>query len=165
MLGNPDFVSLIARPILMQLQEITVCTFSIQLGQMRLQSPMGSKKMFFSIRSEILTQLDRQSADSDFLQPDPWRSWKQLWIDLGRKLPRHSEARKTNFQHFRGKSSDCMKISQICWLCIADIIHFVFRCRQRIRPWWGYRRFHGSRNGYTESQRHLLCRFFGYTCT
>ena len=59
-----------------QLQEITVSTFSIQLGQTRLQC-------FFSTRSGIVTQLDRKSADGDFLQLGPWRSWKQLWIDLG----------------------------------------------------------------------------------
>ena len=32
-----------------------------------------------------LTLLDRKSADGDFLQLCPWRSWKQLWIDLGEK--------------------------------------------------------------------------------
>ena len=32
-----------------QLQEITVSTFSIQLGQIRLQSPIGSKKNIFFV--------------------------------------------------------------------------------------------------------------------
>ena len=62
------------------MQEITVSTSSIQLGQIRLQSPIGAKK---TIRSGIVTQLDRKSADGDFLQLGPWRSGKQLWIDLG----------------------------------------------------------------------------------
>ena len=52
-----------------QLQEITVSTFSIQLGQTRLQC-------FFSTRSGIVTQLDRKSADGNFLQLGPWRSGK-----------------------------------------------------------------------------------------
>ena len=46
-----------------QLQEVTVGTLSIQLGQIRLRS--------VSIRSGIVTQLDRKSADGDFLQLGP----------------------------------------------------------------------------------------------
>ena len=84
--------------------EITVSTFSIQLGQIRLQSPIGSKKAIISIRSGIVTQLDRKSADGDFLQLGPWRSGKQLWIDL-EKTPSTSQARKTIFLHFRGRRS------------------------------------------------------------
>ena len=30
-----------------------------------------------------MTQSDPKSADGDFLQLGPWRSEKQLWIDLG----------------------------------------------------------------------------------
>ena len=63
-----------------------VSTFSIQLGN----NPRLDRKNVFSIRSEILivfdTQLDRNSADRDFLQLGPWRSGKQLWTDPGRKL-------------------------------------------------------------------------------
>ena len=41
-----------------QLQEITVRTFSIQLGQIRLQLPIGSEKTFFSIRWTIVIIFD-----------------------------------------------------------------------------------------------------------
>ena len=40
------------------LQEITVSTFSIQLGQIRLQPPIGSTKTFFSIRWTIVIVFD-----------------------------------------------------------------------------------------------------------
>ena len=78
-----------------QLQEITVSTFSIQLGQYDfLFDPVGSKKCWRwfpatgplekrETSKSYLTQLDRNSADGDYLQLGPWRSWKQLWIDLG----------------------------------------------------------------------------------
>ena len=49
-----------------------------------------------------LTHLDKKSADGDFLQLGPWRRGKQLRVE---KTPTHAEARQTNFQHFRGKSS------------------------------------------------------------
>ena len=71
------------------------------------------KKNNFSIRfwdcnQSYSTQLDRKSADDDFLQLGPWRSWKQLWIDLVlEKSPIHSEARKTNFRHFLREKSSC----------------------------------------------------------
>ena len=39
-----------------------------------------------------------------FLTLGPWSSGKQPWINL-RETPTHSEERKTNLQHFRGKSS------------------------------------------------------------
>ena len=59
---------------------------------------------FLLVRSGIVAQLDRKSADGDFLQQGPWRSGEQLWIDLGENSS-HSEARKTNCEQFRGKSS------------------------------------------------------------
>ena len=66
-----------------QLQEITAIAFSIQLGY---NSQSDRKKTFF--RSDgrswsYLTQLDRKSADGNFLRLGPLRSGKQLWIDLG----------------------------------------------------------------------------------
>ena len=51
--------------------------------------------------NSYFTQLDRKSDDGAFLPLGSWRSWKQLWRDL----VGHSEARKTNFQYFRGKRS------------------------------------------------------------
>ena len=41
-----------------QLQEITSGTLPIQLGQLRLQSPIGSGKTFFSIQSLIVIVFD-----------------------------------------------------------------------------------------------------------
>ena len=41
-----------------QLQEITVSTFSIQLGQIRLHSPIGSQKTLFSMRWTIVIVFD-----------------------------------------------------------------------------------------------------------
>ena len=75
-----------------QLQEITVSTLSIRSGVSTFSIQLGNnprldRKNVFSIRSEILivfdTQLDRNSADRDFLQLGPWRSGKQLWTDYG----------------------------------------------------------------------------------
>ena len=72
------------------MQEITVCTFSIQLGQIRLQPPAGSQK------NGIVTQLDRKSGDGDFLQiTGPLetletalgRSWRKLQVILRRGRP------------------------------------------------------------------------------
>ena len=67
-----------------QLQEITVNPFSIQLVQVRLHSPIGSKKTYCSIRWTIAIVYDSvgsTKADGDFLQLCPWRRGKQLWIN------------------------------------------------------------------------------------
>ena len=69
-----------------QLQEVTVSTFFDPTGSIRLHFPIGSKKTFVSIRSGIVPQLDWKNADGDLLQLPPWRSGKQLWMDLGKKL-------------------------------------------------------------------------------
>ena len=68
-----------------QLQENAVSTFLSNWVKYdyNLRSDNRSKKTFFSIRWSIVTQLDRKSADGDFLQLGRWRSWKQLWTDLG----------------------------------------------------------------------------------
>ena len=63
---------------------------------------------FFSIRAGIVIVFDpagSKSADGDFLQLGPWRSGKQLLIEIGENSDSIYEARKTNFQYFRGKSS------------------------------------------------------------
>ena len=90
-----------------QLQKITVCTFSIQyddiqVDQIRLQSPIGSKRTFFSIRSGIMAQLDRKRADGDFLQLGPWRNGEQLWIDVGEK-PKSFWGDEDQFPTFSGQ--------------------------------------------------------------
>ena len=77
-----------------QLQKITVSTFSIQLGQIRL-------KYDYNPRSDRKT--DRKGADGDFVQLGSWRRGKQLWVDLG-ETATHSVAGKATFHHFRGKS-------------------------------------------------------------
>ena len=72
-------------------------------GSSKITTPDRIENNVFSIRSGFVTQLDRRSADADFLQLGPWRSGKQLWIYIGQSCV-HSEARKANFHHFRGKS-------------------------------------------------------------
>ena len=44
---------------------------------------LRSDRKQMSIRSGIVAQLDRKSADGDFLRLSPWRSGEKLWIDLG----------------------------------------------------------------------------------
>ena len=51
------------------------------------------RKNVFSNRSGIVTQLDRKSADGDFLQLGHWTSVKQLWIELGETPNRLSRGR------------------------------------------------------------------------
>ena len=66
-------------------------------GSNTIQTPDRiEKNVFFSSDPRpqpYSPHLDRKSADGDFLQPGPSKSGK------------HSEARKTNFQRFRGESS------------------------------------------------------------
>ena len=67
---------------------------------------------FFSIRSEMLTVFDPVGSKTQCWRWLPAtgsllekRETAQDIIESWRKLPTHSEARKTNFQLFRGKSS------------------------------------------------------------
>ena len=89
-----------------QFQEITVSTFSIQLGQIRLQLSIGSKKKnVFSIQSEIVIVLHPvgpRKCRPWFPATGPLEKRETAWID-SEKAPTPSEARKTNFQHFRGQ--------------------------------------------------------------
>ena len=61
----------------------------------------GAKRLFDHIYVRSWTE---KVLNCDFLQLGPWRSGKQFWIDIEETSDYHSEARKTNFQHFRGKS-------------------------------------------------------------
>ena len=65
------------RPILMQLdlQSVEEVAFSA--------FAWGFALKMFEIGLGFATQLDRKSADGDFLQLGPWRSGKQLWMDFG----------------------------------------------------------------------------------
>ena len=64
--------------------------------------------VYFSIRSGKVTQLARKSADGDFLQLGPWRSGKQLWIDLG-------ENYKSMNKYDTGNHNYCIKNTTAVW--------------------------------------------------
>ena len=86
-----------------QLQEITVSTFSILLGQIRLQSSIGSKKTLGHLQS-YLTQLDRKRFDVISCNWAPGEAGNSLGKTL-ENAPTHSESKKAFFQGFRGKRS------------------------------------------------------------
>ena len=79
-------------------------------------SPIELKKKGFSIRSGIVTQLDRKGADGDFLQLGPWRSEKHLQVVLrqGRQTSNvfggkaHGNVPKGTFS--TGCKSNCVRI-------------------------------------------------------
>ena len=63
-------------------------------------SPIELKKKGFSIRSGIVTQLDRKGADGGLLELGP--SAKQLWMDLGESFDSFC-GEEDQFPVYRGK--------------------------------------------------------------
>ena len=82
--------------------------FSVQLGQLRLQSSIGSTKtFFFGVQSGIVIVF--HPVGSKKCQTVISCNWapREAGNSSGevlQKAPTHFEARKTNFQHFRAKA-------------------------------------------------------------
>ena len=91
------------------LHEITSCTFPIQLGQIRLETPIGSKKTYFPIRALIVVVFDPLGSEKyprwfcatghvEKRETALDRSWRIAQVVLRRETA-------VSFEHFRGKRS------------------------------------------------------------